>query len=92
MSIPQHVVHTLLRTEKGTLQEPQRKYLFVVARSANKVQIRQAVEALYQVKVAQVNTLLMHGKPRRLRSALGHRPDWKKAVVTLREGHKIEVS
>ncbi|MBI4227998.1 MAG: 50S ribosomal protein L23 [Candidatus Omnitrophica bacterium] len=89
--IPQDVVRTLLRTEKGTLQQPQRKYLFDVHPSANKVQIRQAVETLYAVKVAKVNTSIVHGKLRRLRAQLGRRADWKKAIVTLRDGHTIEV-
>lgn len=90
--IPQDVVNTLLRTEKGTLQQPRRKYLFDVHPSANKIQIRQAVEALYAVKVSKVNTSRMHGKLRRLRAQLGRRADWKKAVVTLRDGFTIEVA
>ncbi len=86
------VIRTLLRTEKGTLQEPLRKYLFAVSRDANKVQIRQAVEQLYQVKVEKVNTGIVHGKLRRLRYQLGRRPDWKKAGVTLGDGFKIETT
>lgn len=89
---PHDVINTLLRTEKGTLQQPSRKYLFDVHPEANKIQIRQAVETLYSVKVAQVNTSRMHGKLRRLRAQLGRRPDWKKAIVTLRDGHTIEVA
>lgn len=92
MMEPQTVIKTLLRTEKGTRQEPRRKYLFSVAPEANKIQIRQAVEALYPVKVRAVNTSRMHGKLRRLRQQLGRRPDWKKAVVTLREGFTIETT
>ncbi|MBI4313799.1 MAG: 50S ribosomal protein L23 [Candidatus Omnitrophica bacterium] len=90
--IAQEIVRTLLRTEKGTLQEPSRKYLFAVAKEANKIEIRTAVESLYRVKVAKVNTSIAHGKLRRLRTAVGRRPDWKKAVVTLQEGHKIETT
>ncbi len=86
------VVRTLLRPEKGTPPEPLRKYLFSVAPAANKVQIRQAVEQLYRVKVAKVNTSVVHGKLRRLRYQLGRRPDWKKAIVTLRDGFKIETT
>lgn len=89
---PQDVIKTLLRTEKGTLQQPRRKYLFDVRPDANKIQIRQAVETLYSVKVEKVNTLRAHGKLRRLRTQLGRRPDWKKAVVTLRDGQTIEVA
>lgn len=90
--IPQDIVRTLLRTEKGTLLQPKRKYLFDVHPSANKVQIRQAVETLYAVKVSKINTSLVHGKLRRLRAALGRRPDWKKAVVTLKDGFTIETN
>ena len=89
---PQAVVKTLLRTEKGTTMEPQRRYLFAVSMEANKIQIRQAVEALYPVKVEKVNTSIHHGKLRRLRQQLGRRPDWKKAVVTLQPGFKIEAA
>jgi len=89
---PQSVVQTLLRTEKGTAQESLRKYRFAVRREATKVQIRQAVEALYQVQVAAVNTAVVYGKPRRLRQSLGRRPDWKQAIVTLRDGFKIETA
>ncbi len=89
---PQDVIKTLLRTEKGTLQQPRRKYLFDVHPAANKIQIRQAVETLYSVKVEKVNTLCVLGKLRRLRTQLGRRPDWKKAMVTLRDGHTIETT
>ncbi len=90
--IAQDVVKSMLRTEKGTLQAPQRKYLFAVDLAATKIQVRQAIESLYQVKVSKVNTSIMHGKLRRLRAQLGRRPDWKKAIVTLREGSKIETA
>ena len=86
------VIQTILRTEKGTLLEPRRKYFFAVAVGSNKIQIRQAVEQLYNVKVQRVNTCLMHGKLRRLRAQLGRRPDWKRAIVTLRDGDKIETA
>jgi len=89
---PHDVVQTLLRTEKGTAQEPQRKYRFAVRIEATKIQIRQAVEAVYSVKVATVNTAIVHGKLRRLRQSLGRRPDWKKAIVTLRDGFTIETT
>lgn len=90
--MPQDVVKTLLRTEKGALLQPRRKYLFEVHPEANKIQIRQAVETLYTVKVEKVNTQRAHGKLRRLRTQLGRRPDWKKAVVTLRDGCTIETA
>lgn len=86
------VVKTLLRTEKGTSLEPDRKYLFEVASVATKIQIKKAVEEIYNVKVQSVNTTVMSGKRRRVRHHLGRTPDWKKAIVTLKEGSKIEVA
>lgn len=86
------VVKNLVRTERATLLEPQRKYLFQVANEANKVQIRQAVEEIYKVKVEAVNTSVVPGKFRRVRQALGMTTPWKKAIVTLKDGHKIEVT
>ena len=89
---PADVVKRLLRTEKGTVLEPQRKYFFDVDVQANKPQIKRAVEELFKVKVAQVNTSVMPGKPRRVRYHLGWQANWKRAVVTLAEGSKIEVA
>ena len=86
------IVRTLLRTEKGTFFEPERKYLFQVAKLANKVQIKKAVEEIYNVKVHDVNTGVMPGKRKRVRQEFGYTPDWKKAIVTLKEGFKIDVA
>lgn len=86
------IVKTLVRTEKGTFLEPERKYLFQVSRDANKVQVKQAIEEIYGVKVASVNTLVVPGKRKRVRQEYGHTADWKKAVVTLKEGSKIDVT
>ena len=86
------VIKNLLRTEKGALQAPDRKYLFSVQKNANKIQIKQAVEDIYKVKVAAVNTQIMRGKLKRVRQAQGLTPDWKKAVVTLQEGQKIDLA
>ncbi len=86
------IIRTLLRTEKGTAQEPERKYFFQVASQANKVQIKKAVEEIYKVKVVTVNTTVMPGKRKRVRQEYGYTPDWKKAVVTLKEGQKIEIA
>jgi large subunit ribosomal protein L23 len=89
---PRQVVRRALVTEKGTrLREGQNGYLFEVARDANKIQIKQAVESIFNVKVATVRTLRVHGKPKRLGRYAGHRPDWKKAVVTLQKGGSIEL-
>ncbi len=85
------IVKTLLRTERSTFLEPQRKYIFQVARKATKTDIRRAVEEIYKVKVEGVNTGIVPGKPKRVRQEKGMTAPWKKAIVTLQEGHKIEV-
>ena len=86
------VVKTLLRTEKGTTLEPDRKYLFQVSSRATKIDIKKAVEEIYNVKVQNVNTAIVAGKKKRVRHQLGYTSDWKKAIVTLKEGSKIEVT
>ncbi len=86
------VIKTIIRTEKGASQEPDRKYLFEVANKANKVQIKKAVEEIYKVKVSTVRTVIVPGKVKRVRMDYGYTSDWKKAIVTLKEGQKIEVS
>ena len=85
------VVKTILRTEKGSKLEPSGKYLFEVSPRANKIQIKMAVEEIYNVKVESVNTSIAPGKRKRVRQDFGYTADWKKAVVTLKEGQKIEV-
>jgi large subunit ribosomal protein L23 len=86
---PQDIIKALIRTEKATFYEPQRKYLFLVNNSANKIQIRRAVEQLYKVKVKNVNTFISRGKLKKVRYQLGKTPDFKKAIVTLKEGQKL---
>ncbi len=86
------VVRALLRTEKGTFLEPQRQYLFQVAKEATKIDIKRAIEEIYNVKVENVNTIVVPGKRKRVRQQFGHTASWKKAIVTLKEGHKIEVT
>lgn len=86
------IVLSLIRSEKGTALESQRQYLFQVAKSANKVEIKKAVEEIYNVKVDSVNTMVMPSKLKRVRQEYGHTTPWKKAVVTLQAGHKIDVT
>ena len=86
------IIKALIRTEKSTIAEPLGKYLFLVAKTSNKTEIRKAVEAIYKVKVDAVNTMISRGKMRRVRYQVGKSPDTKKAMVTLKEGQKIEVS
>ena len=84
------IIKALIRTEKSTVYEPLGKYLFLVNKSANKIQIKQAVEQLYKVKVKNVNTFISLGKLKKVRYQLGRTPDFKKAIVTLKTGQKIE--
>jgi len=88
---PRDIVLRPVVTEKSYALAGKGKYTFVVAPEANKVEIKKAVEDLFKVKVLKVNTLNVKGKPRRVRGRTGYRPDYKKAVVTLRPGDKIEV-
>ena len=73
--------------EEGSL-EP--KVVFEVARDANKVEIKKAIESLFSVKVIDVHTLVVRGKDKRMGRFMGRRSDWKKALVTLAAGNKIE--
>ena len=85
------IIQTVRLTEKGTRQsEKFNQYTVRADPRANKTQIRQAVQELFKVKVTKVNTLNVRGKARRQRTAAaGRTPDWKKAIVTLKEGDKI---
>ena len=84
-------VKTIVRTEKGTSLEPQRQYVFRVSTSSTKIDIKRAVEEIYKVKVQAVNTVSVCGKLKRVRYKSGYTTAWKKAIVTLKEGQKIEV-
>ena len=86
------IIKNIIRTEKGSRLLEDNKYLFRVAPSANKIEIKQAVEDIYNVKVTKVNTVRMHGKWRRLRYKAGRTPDWKKVIVTLKEGNSIDIA
>ena len=92
MSASHTVINSLLRTEKGVRESAFDKYFFSVRKDANKIQIKKAVEDVYKVKVMDVNTQMVSGKLKRVRTQLGKTPDWKKAVVTLKEGQKIELA
>ena len=94
MKDPHTIIMGLQLTEKGTrLTEENNAYLFRVAKSANKVDVKRAVESLFNVKVSQVNTMNYTGKKRRERTAkYGRRPDWKRAVVKLAEGNQIDLT
>jgi large subunit ribosomal protein L23 len=93
MKEPLTVVKTIRVTEKGTVQsEKLNQYQVVVDKHANKVDVKHAVEKLFKVKVLRVNTMHVRGKARRKRTRqYGLTPSWKKAVVTLKQGDKIEI-
>jgi len=89
---PRTVLVRPLMTEKSMQQkEALNAVTFEVSPDANKVEIRQAVEKVFNVKVADVRTASREGKWKRMGKHEGRRPNWKKAVVTLRPGHKIEL-
>jgi large subunit ribosomal protein L23 len=86
------VVRKALITEKGTvMRETRNQYHFEVASSANKIEIKQAIQTLFSVKVKSVRTQQNHGKLRRQGRFAGRRNDWKKAIVTLMPDQKIEL-
>jgi len=86
------VIRRPVITEKSTLASEANAVVFEVARSASKPLIKEAVEALFGVKVKAVNTTVLKGKTKRFRGRPGRRPDVKKAYVTLEEGHMIDVT
>ncbi len=99
-----HVIKRPLLTEKGTRlkehggapvgtfseEELKPQVLFEVALDANKIEIKNAIEALFSVKVVDVHTQIMRGKEKRVGRFMGQRSNWKKAIVTLAAGNKIE--
>jgi len=84
------VLRRPLVTEKNTMLQAQNKYAFEVAKEANKPQIKQAVEKSFKVKVITVNVTKVSGKARRVGRRIVQTSPWKKAIVTLRSGDKIE--
>ena len=86
------VVLSPVITEKATILGEQGQVVFRVAKKASKPEIKAAVEALFNVKVKAVNTLVVKGKVKRFRGRLGTRSDMKKAIVPLAEGSRIDVS
>lgn len=87
------VIKKILLTEKSNLdREAANKYHFEVDRRANKVEIGQAVEKLFKVKVTQVRVIQVLGKKKRMGRVTGQKSSWKKAIVTLAEGSRIEVA
>ncbi len=92
MKEPRRIVRRALITEKGThARESSNQYIFEVDPSANKLEIKKAIETIFSVKVEDVRTVRMKGKEKRLGVYLGRRPHWKKAIVRLKEGQTIEL-
>lgn len=86
------IIRKLLLTEKSTMaRDESNKYVFEVNRNANKVEIGQAVEKLFKVKVVDVHVMHVLGKKKRAGKIVGQKSSWKKAIVTLTEGNRIEV-
>jgi len=86
------VVRRALITEKGTvLREVRNQYMLEVQKDANKIEIKQAIEKIFNVKVASVRTQQHMGKVRRQGRWAGRRSDWKKAIVTLKPDQKIDL-
>ena len=88
---PNQVLLAPVVSEKSYSLITDRKYTFRVHEDAHKTQIRQAVEELFEVKVVKVNVLKVQPKPKRRGVSRGTRPGWKKAIVQLRQGDKIEI-
>jgi large subunit ribosomal protein L23 len=86
------LVRRPLVTEKSTLGSQHNQITFQVPVDASKPEIKAAIERLFEVKVKAVNTVLQKGKTKRFRGRIGKRADYKKAYVTLVEGHSIDVS
>jgi len=86
------IIRSPVITEKATLASESGKVVFNVAPTATKPEIKDAVEALFRVKVTAVNTLVRKGKVKRFRGRMGKQSDVKKAVVTLAEGYSIDVT
>ena len=80
---PEEIIIKPIVTEKSNTGLQEGKYTFRVAKKATKVQIANAVEALFNVKVLKVNTMMINGKEKRVGANTGKRPDWKKAIVTI---------
>jgi large subunit ribosomal protein L23 len=91
---PRHydVIVAPVVTEKATVASEFNKVVFKVAKTATKPQIKEAVEKLFDVKVKSVNTLVRKGKTKIFRGHLGSQSDVKRAIVTLEEGHRIDVT
>ncbi len=90
MRTAQDIILKPVITEDSMDRLQANRYTFKVAKNANKIEIAKAVEELFNVKVAKVNTISVKGKQKRMGRSVGYRPDWKKAIVTLEGDKTIE--
>lgn len=91
MKLAREIIIKPVATEKSVDLMQENKYCFRVAKDANKIEIKNAIEEIFKVTVINVNTVNVHGKMKRMGRTQGKTASWKKAVVTLREGDSIEV-
>ena len=91
MRTAQDIILKPIITEESMMGIMTKKYTFKVAKDANKIEIKNAIEEIFKVTVVNVNTVNVHGKMKRMGRTQGMTASWKKAVVTLREGDSIEV-
>ena len=93
MQLERVVRRPLVLTEKGNrLRESENQYLFEVSREANKIEIREAIETLFNVSVTEVRTMIVRGRLRRMGRGHAKTQNWKKAIVTLKDGDSIDTS
>jgi len=86
------IIYQAIISEKGTvLRDDENRYVFKVHPSANKIEIKHAIEKAFSVKVLDVKTINVKGKTKRLGRFTGRRSDWKKALVRLKEGNSIDI-
>lgn len=88
MRNPHDIIRKPVVTEQSMNEMAEGKYTFVVDKKANKTEIKNAIEKIFEVKVSKINTMNMTGKLKRMGRNIGRRPSWKKAVVTLTEDSK----
>ncbi|HET6461175.1 MAG TPA: 50S ribosomal protein L23 [Syntrophales bacterium] len=87
-----HIIRRALVTEKSTsAKDESNKYIFEVDRRANKIEVATAVEKLFKVRVLDVHVMNIVGKKKRIGRIMGEKPSWKKAIVTLAPGNRIEI-
>ena len=92
MNFAEVLVSPILSEKSMTLKDTQNRYSFRVSLKSNKIEIRKAIEALFKVKVTAVRTAIFRGKLHKVGRHEGYRSDWKKAIVTVKAGQKIDVT